>query len=34
VSGYGRIFMRITAGKMQFCALFPSGAVQVIATEP
>lgn len=33
-SGYGRIFMRLTGGKMQFCALFPTGAVQPIATEP
>jgi hypothetical protein len=31
----GTIFMRQTAsGRMQFCARFPSGAVQVIATEP
>ena len=32
--GYGAIFVRATvAGKMQLCAKFPTGAVQVIATE-
>lgn len=28
------LYTRITAGKMQLCANFPTGAVQVIATEP
>jgi hypothetical protein len=32
---YGRIFMRDNgSGKTQFCVRFPSGAVQVLATEP
>jgi hypothetical protein len=31
----GRIFVRDNgSGKMQFCAIFPSGAIQTIATEP
>lgn len=30
----GAFFMRDSGGKAQFCVLFPSGAVQIIATEP
>jgi hypothetical protein len=33
-SGIGRIFMRDNgSGKTQFCVIFPSGSVQVLATE-
>lgn len=34
LSGRVRMFHRNNAGKGQLCALFPTGAVQVIATEP
>lgn len=34
-AGQGKLFLRDNgSGKMQFAAIFPSGAVQVIATEP
>jgi hypothetical protein len=33
-AGTARIFARDAGGKTQLCALFPSGAVQVLATEP
>ena len=33
-AGKGRWYFRTNAGKVQFCAQFPSGAVVVIATEP
>lgn len=33
-SGHGVLFTRVVAGKMQWCARFPTGAVQVIAAEP
>lgn len=34
-AGHGRLFLQDDgSGKMQFAAIFPSGAIQVIATEP
>jgi hypothetical protein len=32
--GSVRVFAREVNGSVQLCALFPSGAVQVMATEP
>lgn len=35
IASYGQIYFRDNgSGKMQFCVRFPTGAVQVIATEP
>lgn len=31
---FARLFCRTSGGKLQLCALFPTGAVQVIAAEP
>lgn len=34
ITGRAATFFRLSGGKWQFCVQFPSGAIQILSTEP